>query len=133
MTLSIHTVTEIDPNRPRAVRVSLVGSLDTATSPDLEKELERVLPDRPRLLVFDLAGLKFISSAGIRVLAVARQRMDAVHGLCVVAHPQPQVEKVLEIIRALPGLSIFKDQAELDAYLLEIQHKIIDGELPGQA
>lgn len=133
MTLTIRSVTEIDPLRPRAVRVSLLGSLDTATSPELEEELVRFLREKPRLLVFDLAGLKFISSAGIRVLAVARQRMDEVHGLCIIAHPQPQVEKVLEIIRSLPGLSIFKDQTELDAYLLEIQQKIINGELPGRA
>jgi anti-sigma B factor antagonist len=133
MTLTIRTVTDTTPKRPRAIRISLAGSLDTATSPDLEQELAKILQDKPRLIVFDLAGLKFISSAGIRVLAIARQRMDEVHGLCVVAHPQPQVEKVLEIIRTLPGLSIFKDQAELDAYLMEIQQKILSGELPGQA
>jgi anti-sigma B factor antagonist len=133
MPLTIRTTSETDPKRPRAVRIALFGSLDTATSPGLESEVEKFIHDRPRLLVFDLAGLKFISSAGIRILAIAQSKMSAIGGLCVVAHPQTQVEKVLEIIKALPGLSIFKDQDELDAYLLEIQQKILGGELPGQA
>lgn len=133
MALTIRTVTEMEPHKPRCVRIGLMGTLDTATAPDLEKELSKLLGDKPRLLVFELKDLKFISSAGIRVLSLARKQMTERGGLCVLAHPQPQIEKVLEIIRALPGLSIFKDEAEMDAYLLEIQQKVIDGELPGQA
>lgn len=133
MTLTIRTVTEMEPNKPRCIRIGLVGTLDTATAPDLEKELTRLLVEKPRLLVFELKDLKFISSAGIRVLTLARKEMTQRGGLCVLAHPQPQIEKVLEIIRALPGLSIFKDQEEMDAYLIEIQKKILEGELPGEA
>jgi hypothetical protein len=30
---------------------------------------------------------------------------------------QPQIQEVFEIIRALPGIAVFKDVAELDEYL----------------
>jgi hypothetical protein len=30
---------------------------------------------------------------------------------------QPQIEEVFEIIKALPGLGVFRNNAELDAYL----------------
>jgi hypothetical protein len=30
---------------------------------------------------------------------------------------QPQIQEVFEIIKALPGVAIFKDMAEMDRYL----------------
>ena len=30
---------------------------------------------------------------------------------------QPQSQEVFDIVKALPGISIFKDYAEMDAYL----------------
>jgi hypothetical protein len=32
-------------------------------------------------------------------------------------HLQPQIQEVFEIIKSLPGIAIFKDEAELDSYL----------------
>ena len=56
-----------------AVTVKLTGSLDTATAPDLERQLTPVLASPIKDLVFDLAQLKFISSAGLRVFSAARK------------------------------------------------------------
>jgi len=47
--------------------VNLSGSLDTATAPELERQLAPVLAGGIKNLIFDLADLKFISSAGLRV------------------------------------------------------------------
>ena len=38
---------------------------------------------------------------------------------------QPQIEKVFEIIKALPDQRIFKDIEELDRYLDRMQKKVI--------
>ena len=45
----------------------VVGILDTQTAPELEKELQAVLPGL-KDLSFDLTGLEYISSAGLRVI-----------------------------------------------------------------
>ena len=45
----------------------LAGRLDTTTAPELEKELKASL-DGVDELVFDMASLEYISSAGLRVL-----------------------------------------------------------------
>lgn len=47
--------------------VALEGRLDTVTAPDLEKELQEILPNITKL-VFDFANLEYLSSAGLRVL-----------------------------------------------------------------
>ena len=98
-------------------RVSLTGSLDTATAPELERQLAPVLTGSATDLVFDLAQLKFISSAGLRVFGVARKQLKERGGQASFVNMQPQIQEVFEIMRSLPGVAVFKNVAELDSYL----------------
>ena len=54
--------------------IALEGRLDTKTAPDLEKELKSI--DDVKELFFDFSGLEYISSAGLRVLLVAKRTMQ---------------------------------------------------------
>ena len=100
-----------------AVTVNLIGSLDTSTAPDLERQLAPVLSAGAKDIVFDLAQLKFISSAGLRVFSTTRKTLKERGGQASFVHMQPQIQEVFEIIKSLPGVSIFKDLAEFDQYL----------------
>ena len=111
-----------------AVTVKLAGSLDTATAPELEKQLARVLGGSTHDIVFDLAQLKFISSAGLRVFSLARKTLRERGGQASFVHLQPQIHEVFEIIRALPGVAVFKDEAELDRYLAARQRRHTEGD-----
>lgn len=55
--------------------IALEGRLDTATSPLLEAELSRSIGGIEKL-VFDFAGLEYLSSAGLRVLLGAQKIMN---------------------------------------------------------
>jgi anti-sigma B factor antagonist len=113
---------------PRRVTIALVGSLDTNTSPHLESALKPVLDGaETRLVIFDLSDLEFLSSAGIRVLLAARKNLKAREGVFAMRNAQPQITKVFEVIQALPGFAIFKDDAEMDAYLADVQKKAKGG------
>lgn len=113
----------------QAARIALEGSLDTATSPELETTLDKLLagPAPIKFVAFDLGGLQFISSAGIRVFMKARKSLSDRGGALALNNLQPQIVKVLEIVKSLPGVSIFKDEREMDAYLAEMQRKIVEG------
>lgn len=100
-----------------AVTISLIGSLDTSTAPELEKQLGPVLAGPVKDIVFDLAQLKFISSAGLRVFSATRKTLKERGGQASFVHMQPQIQEVFEIIKSLPGVAIFKDIAEFDHYL----------------
>lgn len=100
-----------------AATVKLTGSLDTATAPILEKQLAPLLAGAIKDLVFDLAQLKFISSAGLRVFSSARKILKERGGQASFMHMQPQIQEVFEIMKSLPGVAVFKDVAELDRYL----------------
>ena len=67
--------------------------------------------------LFDLAGLEYIGSAGIRVLVKTRKALEARGGGVAVANLQPMVRQVFEIVKALPSADLFATDAELDAYL----------------
>jgi anti-anti-sigma factor len=99
------------------VTVNLTGSLDTSTAPDLERQLAPVMSGEVREVIFDLAKLKFISSAGLRVFASVRKQLKERGGQASFVHLQPQIQEVFDIIKSLPGIAIFKDVAELDRYL----------------
>jgi anti-anti-sigma factor len=107
----------------RTARIHLDGRLDTITAPQLEKVLEPMLDGRYDNLIFDLTRLTFISSAGIRVLVHARRVMKAQHGGFLMVNMQPQIVKVFDIIKALPGFTMFESQEELDRYLAAIQRQ----------
>jgi len=117
MPLEIQIKKGQDRQPPGPLTVELSGSLDTATAPELERQLTPLLTDQLREVIFDLANLKFISSAGLRVIAAVRKRLKERRGQLSCVHMQPQIQEVFDIIKALPGIKLFKDYAEMDAYL----------------
>jgi anti-sigma B factor antagonist len=58
-----------------ALEIALEGRLDTTTAPQLESELKSALSGTTEL-VFDLAKLDYISSAGLRVLLSTQKVMN---------------------------------------------------------
>ena len=117
MPLEIQIQQNIGGKDSGAVTVKLTGSLDTATAPELEKQLAPVLGGAIKDLVFDLAQLKFISSAGLRVFSSARKSLKDRGGQTSFVNMQPQIQEVFEIMKSLPGVAVFKDVTELDRYL----------------
>jgi anti-anti-sigma factor len=107
--------------------LKLVGRLDTDTAPQLDGELNKVLGRKDlKRLVFDLSGLDYLSSAGIRCFVRARKAVEPGGGTVAILNPQPGVRKVLDIVKAVPAKGIFASVAELDEYLDAIQKQIRD-------
>jgi anti-sigma B factor antagonist len=105
-------------------RVTLRGRLDTLTAPTLDERLAPLLEaGSVTALLFDLAGLEYISSAGIRALVKARRALESRGGGIAVSNVQPSVRKVFDIVKALPSVDMFADDAELDAYLERMQRR----------
>ena len=53
----------------------VAGRLDTQTAPELEKEVDSVVADAKEL-TFDMTGLEYVSSAGLRVILKAQKVMN---------------------------------------------------------
>ncbi len=75
--------------------VTLSGRLNTATAPTLERELGHSLNDITEL-IFDLARLEYISSAGLRILLQAQKAMNR-QGKMTVQNVNNEVMEVFEV------------------------------------
>jgi anti-sigma B factor antagonist len=116
MPLEIQIQKNVAPNAG-VITVQLTGSLDTVTAPELERQLAPALGGPVKEVVFDLANLKFISSAGLRVFSTTRKTLKERGGQASFVNMQPQIQEVFEIMKSLPGVAVFRNVAELDRYL----------------
>jgi anti-anti-sigma factor len=106
------------------LRVSMIGGLNTDTAPGFEATLNEAVAADWRLVVLDMRALDYVSSAGLRVIFKAAKKLKSEGRSLAVANRQPQIEKVFEILQALPDMAVFSNDAELDAYLDAMQAKV---------
>jgi len=90
------------------------GRVDSTTSGDLEQRLLDLLGSGQRRLVLDLAGIEYISSAGLRVLLVVAKRLKTAQGDLVLCSLTPAVRQVFELAGFL---SIFQLEDSREAAL----------------
>ena len=84
--------------------IFLTGRLDTTTAPELDAFAEEELTDTKEL-VFDLKGLEYISSAGLRVLLKIQKLMNT-KGTMKVIHVSEMIQEVFEITGFVDILTI---------------------------
>jgi anti-anti-sigma factor len=118
----------LDEGRSLTKTMALEGRLDNETVAAFDRELEAVLSSPLKILVFDLTGLEYVTSAGLRSLFNAQKVMNARAGKSVLLNPQPQVQKVLDIVKVPELGAIFRSVKELDEYLDLMQKKVAEGE-----
>ena len=92
-------MTVIKTLEEKVLNVKVEGRLDTATAPALEEELAEVM-DEAEELVFDLEGLEYMSSAGLRILLATQKKMALKGGMKVV-----NVNDVIKEIFDITGFS----------------------------
>ena len=119
--LKINILKKMMANAQSQATVVLDGNLDNSTVPSLEPKLTEVLAGQPNQLVFDLGKLKYVTSAGIRLFLLASKQQKQRNSQTAFIHLQPQIKEVFDIMGTLRDMQIFKDVAELDAYLLARQ------------
>lgn len=73
----------------------LNGRIDTTTAPQLSANLHL---DGVQELVFDMAGIDYLSSAGLRVFLQAQTAMNKSGGTMRIVHCQPHIRKLFEIV-----------------------------------
>lgn len=90
-----------DGNR---LTISLEGRLDTTTAPQLEAEVKSAI-DGITELVFDMADLEYISSAGLRVLLSAQKTMNK-QGEMTIKNVNSVIMEIFEVTGFLDILTI---------------------------
>ncbi|MFH0838626.1 MAG: STAS domain-containing protein [Candidatus Omnitrophota bacterium] len=106
--------------------VSLAGNLDSATFQELEQKLKPILITSTKALMLNLEKLTYISSMGVSVILKAKKAMEEQKSDFAMMNLQPQIKRVFEIINALPSVRVFENMEEADAYLDEMQRRVLE-------
>lgn len=90
--MEIEEITEDD-----VVVVAPRGRLNTYTSPVLDKSLQAVIARKQKLIVLDLAGVDYLTSAALRVLLATSRRLKPLAGRLALCSMNDGVRKVFAI------------------------------------
>lgn len=118
----------VTQDRPFSRTVHLRGRLDSETVALLDNELANLADSPVDVVVFDLAELEYISSAGLRSIFGTRQTLAPQSGRIVLLNARPPVQKVFDIVKATDIAAVFASVEELDRYLDAMQRKVVDGQ-----
>lgn len=91
------------------LKVELCGRLDATNTESLQSELKKFMGQKVSKLVFLAKDLEYISSAGLRVIIFAKQKVGVDAQIFLVAAP----ESILSVIK-MSGLGNF--MTLLDTY-----------------
>jgi anti-sigma B factor antagonist len=94
-----------EPDAPGAYSVTARGVLDLATTPQLQRQLDRLIDDGAVLILLRLGAVEFLDSSGIRTIVNTSRRLHAVGGRLILAEASGAVQQVLEIAGVLSDLS----------------------------
>ena len=120
--MNLTTTVTVDEEKSLA-RVALSGGLNTDTAPAFEQRLQEVIAAGHQLIVLDMKDLDYISSAGLRVIFKAAKQTRADGRSLAAANRKPHIDKVFEILKALPDMTVFANDQELDDYLDAMQRR----------
>src|SRR4051812_8830678 len=80
-----------------ALVLALTGRLDATWAEPVQSALDAAVRAGEHRLVLDLAGVDYISSAGLRVVIAGYKQLRAIQGGFLVRRAQPGVAKVIEL------------------------------------
>ena len=89
---------EIQTRRVNDVLVAdMVGRLDSRTAGPASTELNQIAQEGHAKLVLNVAGLEYVSSAGLRAILVAAKLVQAHGGAMKICHANATVKQVMEV------------------------------------
>ena len=93
------------------------GRIDNETSPSFQAKLLNAVGDGKAPVIVDLAGVEYISSAGLRALMMASKKAKAAGTRLAVAALTPMVNEIFTISRFSLVVQVFETVGEATAAL----------------
>ena len=91
--------------KAKTLTVRIIGQLDAVNAPKLEARLRPEL-DSVRHVVVDFEKVDYVSSAGLRVLLMAEQKMELKGGGMTLMNVRPVILEIFEITGFLDMVSL---------------------------
>ncbi len=92
--------------------VDLIGKLDTNTSPDAEKHLNKLMGEGVKKILVNLEKLDYVSSAGLRVLLSTTKQLQKTGGMMRICNLNEVVKEIFDISGFSSIFSVFVTESE---------------------
>ncbi len=102
----------VDKNLNDVTIVSVEGSIDALTAPEISQYMNNLISSGKTKLVANFSGVDYTSSAGLRVLLGAVKETRSRGGDLFLVGVQPDVEKVLSLSGFTSIIKVFKDEEQ---------------------
>ncbi len=83
--------------RDAAMALQVFGRMDAVTAPEFENECQKHIDAGETVMVVDLAGLEFISSAGLRSILATAKKLKSAGGKMVFCNLSGMVKEVFQV------------------------------------
>jgi anti-anti-sigma factor len=77
--------------------IAIKGRLDAATAPIADETIKKALEENTNRLLFDLEGLEYLSSGGLRVILSAAKEIRRREGKVALANLKQYVYEIFEV------------------------------------
>lgn len=106
----MHRLSELIQTEPDRVQVvEIIGRIDSDNAVWLTLEVENALANGRDQVIFDLSGVYYINSAGLRELVQVWKRTQQTGASLSIVNPSPYVQKLLELVGLDSVLTIYTD------------------------
>jgi anti-sigma B factor antagonist len=91
--------------------VQITGEADVTNTDQLRRQLDAEVSQRPRMLIIDLSGLRFMDSSALHELLRVNRALDRQGGALALVSPQAAVAKILRLTTADRLIPVFDSVA----------------------
>ncbi len=92
--------------------ISINGVVDSETVDDFAKAIESVMESGCSNLVLDLAGMNYINTAGLSIIADTFKRTQQNKGALKILNATETIRELLDVVRFTKIIDIYEDEQE---------------------
>ncbi len=87
--------------------IDLEGRLDVHLSLEIEQQVNNIIDGGEKFLVFNLEGVQYLSSSGLRIFIAAMRRLKQIDGNLKLANMSESVKKIFKVVELIDLFEIF--------------------------
>jgi len=104
---------ELTTRKEGKVRIiQLEGRLDVHLSLEIEQAINDLIDSGEKYLLFDLAGVQYLSSSGLRIFIAAMRRVKGLDGSIKLANMSESVKKIFKVVELIDLFEIYPSVEE---------------------
>ena len=96
----------------KVIVIELEGRLDVHLSLEIEQAVNDIIDKGEKYLLFDLKGVQYLSSSGLRIFIAAMRKLKSIDGALKLANMSDSVKKIFKVVELIDLFEIYESVEE---------------------